>query len=591
MKRHQNIFYNSSGMQLRVAILSLIAGLVVTACTGQATPTENPVATNTAPPAPTSTPTDVPLPAHRIQVRVVNGVGEFYDTATSETFVPRGMNYNRFLRSVSGPIYDSVLITTRYDPETVEADLAAIQSLGFNVIRIMFETCGVAVDGCVVASNGRLNPAYFANLADFLRRAKAHGLYVMVASNTLPDDGYWINATASLQDAQFESANNEFLNPKAVPIYVDYWKSLVRAIIDSGASLDVIWGYELRQEHHFHWNYAPLNLDSGLITTANGSTYDMAIPDDKERMVDEGLVYWADTIRASILDLDPTALVTVGFFVPNQPYPVRGNDTRLVRTAYFLRNSSMDFVDLHHYAGNGVDDNQIWENFGLIGVDDVPIVLGEHGGIYNWYSTENRAASAILGLEVASCRVGFDGWLVWAWRGDESRDIWWANEGEGMIAKVVAPAERPDPCKYGEFDFIRYNVAPQATITASSAVNGAPAQNISDGTPELWNASALSPQWIQLELAAPADVESILLTVAQDPPGPSTHQLWVRQVGSELTLVQTFDGTTNEGDILIFQPDETLIGVDLVKVVTTRLANNLWPAWHEIEILTESPPG
>jgi hypothetical protein len=155
----------------------------------------------------------------------------------------------------------------------------------------------------------------------------------------------------------------------------------------------------------------------------------------------------------------------------------------------------------------------------------------------------------------------------------------------------VAPAERPDPCKYGEFDFIRYNVAPQATITASSAVNGAPAQNISDGTPELWNASALSPQWIQLELAAPADVESILLTVAQDPPGPSTHQLWVRQVGSELTLVQTFDGTTNEGDILIFQPDETLIGVDLVKVVTTRLANNLWPAWHEIEILTESPPG
>jgi hypothetical protein len=155
---------------------------------------------------------------------------------------------------------------------------------------------------------------------------------------------------------------------------------------------------------------------------------------------------------------------------------------------------------------------------------------------------------------------------------------------------VVAPIERPDPCEYGEFDFIRYNVAPQATITASSAVDGSLAQNVADGTPNLWNASALSPQWVQLELAAPTDIETIILTVAQDPPGPSTHQLWVRHVGGELTLIHTFDGTTNEGDILTFQPDEPLIGVNLVKVVTTRLSNNLWPAWHEIEVLTANPP-
>ena len=312
--------------------------------------------------------------------------------------------------------------------------------------------------------------------------------------------------------------------------------------------------------------------------------------DDKTRMVDEGLVYWADTIRASILDLDPTALLTVGFFVPNAPNQLMGNDTRLVRTAYFLRNSSMDFFDLHHYAGNGVDDNQVWENFGLIGVDDKPLVLGEHGAYYSWYSSEDRAAAAVMGLEVDSCKVGFDGWLIWAWRGDESRDIWWASDGEAMIARVVAPVERPDPCAYGGFDFIRYNVAPQAAITASSAVDGAPARNVADGTPNLWNASALSPQWVQLELANPTDIESIILTVAQDPPGQSTHQLWVRQTGGELTLLHTFDGTTSEGDILTYQPHDPLIGVDLLKVVTTRLANNLWPAWHEIEILTVNPP-
>jgi hypothetical protein len=579
---------HSSMMHIQRWIITLIVvALTTAACTARAIPTEPATATSTVP----STPTDTPLvAAHRIQVRVVDGVGEFYDTVTGEQFVPRGMNYNRFLRSANGELNDNVLSTTRYDPATIEADFTAIQALGFNVIRIMLETCGFHENGCITNASGRLNPAYFANLADFLERARAHGLYVMVASNTLPDDGYWINATASLQDEYFHSANNEFLNPKAVPIYVDYWESVVRALIEADAPLDAIWAYQLRQEHHFHWNYAPLNLEAGLITTANGKTYNLANPDDKTRLIDEGLVYWADTLRSAIRDLDPTALVTVGFFVPNEPYPVRGDDPRLVRTAYFLRNATVDFVDLHHYAGNGVDDNQIWENFGLIGMDDMPIVLGEQGAIRNWYSSEDRAAGAVMGLEVTSCRVGFDGWLVWGWRGDELRDIWWASEGEGMIARVVAPVERPDPCTYGEFDFIRYNVAPQATITASSAVDGLPAQNVADGTPNHWNAAALSPQWVELALADPTNIDAIVLTVAQDPSGQSVHEIWVRQVGEDLKLVETFNGLTNEGDVLTFHPEEPLIGVDLVRVVTTEVLD-LWPAWHEIELLTTIPPG
>jgi hypothetical protein len=112
---------------------------------------------------------------------------------------------------------------------------------------------------------------------------------------------------------------------------------------------------------------------------------------------------------------------------------------------------------------------------------------------------------------------------------------------------------------------------------------------VADGTPNYWNASALSPQWVELALAAPTDIDSIVLTVAQDPPGRSVHQIWVRQVGGVLTLVYTFDGVTDEGDILTFKPDEPLVGVDLVRVVTTSVLD-LWPAWHEIEILTAVSP-
>jgi hypothetical protein len=54
-------------------------------------------------------------------------------------------------------------------------------------------------------------------------------------------------------------------------------------------------------------------------------------------------------------------------------------------------------------------------------------------------------------------------------------------------------------------------------------------------------------------------------------------------------LVHTFDGVTDEGDVLTYTPEEPLIGVDLVRVVTTY-ALDVWPGWHEIEILTKTPP-
>ncbi len=577
-------------------VLLAFALLMVSACTSlpsteTTTTTVAPGTTTTAAPETTTSTISQPLPEHRIQVRVVDGVGEFYDTATGLRFVPRGMNYNRFLTSATGPVYDSVLATPLYEPATVDEDLAAMRSMGFNVVRIMIETCGVYADGCITGPDGRLNPAYMDNLVDFLDRAKAADLFVMIASNTLPDDSYWIHETAALVDSAFDSANNEFLNPASVPFYVDYWQSVVQALVDRNAPLDAIWAYQLRQEHHFHLDYAPLSLASGFITTANGETYDMAKQADKDRMIDEGLVYWADLLRDAIREIDPTAPVTVGFFTPNAPNQVQGPDeTRLVRTAYFLRNSSMDFVDLHHYPGNGVDDNDIWENFGIEGTEEMPVVLGEFGGYRSWWSNAAQAASAVMSMEVDSCRVGFDGWLVWAWRGDESRDLWWATEGASEIAQVVSPRERPDPCEYGRFGFIRFNLATGATVTASSAIPSNPPEYAIDEAPSYWNAVNGAPGWIELALSEPADVEEIRLVVAQFPAGPSRHELWVQRTGGALEMVHVFAGSTGEGDVLVFEPEEALIAVEKVRVVTTSLGD-LAPAWHEVELLTSTPPG
>lgn len=581
----------------RLVVVFATVTLLVTACIGgesvSTVTTVGPVGSSTTvPPSPTSA-VEHPEPSrHRIAVESVGGEGAFLDTATGARFVPRGMNYNRFITRYGSAIADDLLTTSHYDPVTVSEDLAAMSALGFNTVRILIDTC-LPASGCAgTGPSGRsVNPGYLDNLADFLSIAAEHGMVVIVASNTLPDDSWWVNETARLQTDQFESANNEFLNPEAVPIYVDYWRQLVQGLVDRGARTDVVLGYELRQEHHFHIDYAPLSLTSGTVTTANGETYDMASQADKDRMIDEGLVYWADLLRDEIRAIDPTALVTVGFFTPNSPNQVNGPDeTRLVRTSYFLRNAAADFIDLHHYAGNGVDDSDIWENFGIDGVAEKPLILGEHGAFRHWWPNEAAGAASVMALEVEACRVGFDGFLVWAWRGDLSEDLYWATDGDGEVAAVVAPVNRPDPCAYGEFDFISFNRAADATVEASSQIAGFEANKAVDGTATHWNAAERAPQWIELRFDGPIDLVRIDLTIAQSPSGRSVHQLWVRPSGGDLVLLKTFDGVTDDGEVLSFIGPDQLKGIDLVRIVTTDIGD-LAPAWREIGLYSKQPGG
>ncbi len=565
-----------------ITALALAATLSLPACSAGAP--------SSAGPAPTDRESAGP-PDHAVGTRVVDGAGEFYTIATGETFTPRGFNFNHWVAAPgTGNVSDALLSTTYWDRATVDADLAQIEALGYNTIRVMVDVANPSYGAIDTGPTGtELNPAFLDNLADLLSLAKGHGIEVFLSSNTLPDDSWWINQTASHESPQFQGAANEFFTPTGVETYVDYWTKIVQGLVDRGAATDDILGYELRQEYHVYANQPPMSLASGTVTAANGQTYDMSNPADKDRLYDESTAYWEDTLRTAIRAIDPTALVTVGFFTPNAPHPVLGDDPRVARTAYFLRHSSADFIDIHHYPGNGVKDADIWENFGLAGAEQMPVLLGEYGAIKEWFPTEADGAAAMMGMEVGACREGIDGYLVWAWRGDDLRDMYWASEGERYVSQVVAPVNRPDPCEYGDFDFIRYNAALTATVSASSALDGAGASAINDGGPGLWNASGVSPQWVQLDLAAPTTIERFELAVAQDPPGPSVHELWVQVEGGELTRVAVFDGVTNENDVLVYEPDAPLAGVVSVRVVTTSLGD-LWPAWHEISLFSPDAP-
>jgi hypothetical protein len=571
-----------------VAIVALLAGSCTTSTT--VTPTTLPddtEASSTTSLDTASTRVQVPQLAtpHRIAIRNVGGAAEFYDTITSDRFVPRGNNYN-ILEEANDPVnglvaVDVTLSTDYYDPDRIEADLARMEAWGYNIVRIMPETCGAT--GCVTGLSGGVRGEYVDNLVDFIRRAKAHGIYTWIASNTLPDAGKYISAAHRADNAQFASANTEFLHPAGISAYRDYFTDLITSMIERGAPFDYVFGYTLRQEHSFDSAAPPLSLTSGVVTTANGVGYDMADPDEHLRMVDEGLRYWITEIRDAIRELDPTALVSVGFFAPNEPNKFRSDDdTRLVRAVAAL-DSDADFLDFHVYpTPPDALLKQHVENYQMVGRDEIPIIMGELAA-FTWYTSEAAAAKALHDLQVESCEAGFDGWLVWSWDIPAQPDIWHATTGEGLIGEVLSPAARPDPCAPGSFEFFEASLTVGATVTASRSLPDQPPEAAIDGGSAQWGAGEGPPQYIEITLAEPSRVDEIRLTVGQYPAGTTRHELWVKTTGESLALLRVFEGSTAEDDILVFAPDTPLEDVEVVRVVTT--ASPSWVAWKEIGIL------
>ena len=86
------------------------------------------------------TATDIPLPEHRIGVRVVDGVGEFYNKDTGEKFVPRGFNYLHMATQEMAwgetRYQDATFSTDVYDPVAAAEALRGMHDLGYNTVRV-----------------------------------------------------------------------------------------------------------------------------------------------------------------------------------------------------------------------------------------------------------------------------------------------------------------------------------------------------------------------------------------------------------------------------------------------------------------------
>jgi hypothetical protein len=400
------------------------------------------LAAPTSTPYPTSTP--VPPSDHRIGVRVVDGVGEFFDRVTGEKFIPRGMNYIHLGlqtdASGNSTTYHAVFDPGKYDSQQIASDLVRMQSDGYNVVRVFLS------QNTLGSSGGGLSAAYMGNIVNFLKLAKQTGIFVMFTQDWLPGGKYGelINPDCC---TQFTMMNLNYLSPAGLKANQAFFKDFVSTLIGLNAPMDAIFSFELRNEMFFETDLPPLSLKEGTVTAANGQTYELSNAADKQRMVEDNLVYWIDQVRLSILQVDPTALVSVGFFHPQVPNRSRIGDTRLAVAAPAIWNSQADFIDLHAYPAFELNLKQYVQNFGVNGMKTKPIVMGEFGGEVSRIPSVAAAARLFVKWQVESCGYGFDGWIFWTWNETEEPGFYNALQGDGQIEKALAPVTRPDPCK------------------------------------------------------------------------------------------------------------------------------------------------
>ncbi len=429
----------ASRYALRQAVV--VALVALTACGGDAA---GPHPTSPPPPPP-------PAPApHRIGVRVAGGRGEFFDRTTNAVFSPRGANYIKLAPQTDWTgvpiIYHSTFNVGLYDAVAAEAMLAQMSRDGFNVVRVFLNGC------CQVNAlgnpSGGLSDAYLANVSNFLAKAKSHGIAVMLTVDGIPNFGGYEEVLYQSCCALFDADNMNTLTRPGLKAHAKMWRDIIGGLKAHGAPLDAIFAYELFNEQSFLVTYPPLSLTTGAVTTGNGQTYDMASPTSRRAMLDENLIYWTSHMRDSITALDPSALVAVGFFQPQGPNPSRIGDPRFTAPYPAIASSTIDFVDLHAYAGEELTMEQYAENFGEEAYPAKPVIMGEFGANTSSFGSAAAASQALAAWQASSCLHNFSGWMLWTWdvEAPSVGGFWTMTSADSVVEKSLAPVNHANAC-------------------------------------------------------------------------------------------------------------------------------------------------
>ena len=246
-------------------------------------------------------------PAHRILIRHLYGLGEFYAAQSGQTFTPRGVSYQ-----------------PPADQAALQDDFRRLSAAGYNTLRILIDDCA-APWGCLALPDGQgLDPVALDALVALLNQAKENNLFLLLGSAGLPEGSSYAAIASQGSSESFSGARSTaLLTPQGLQAYRSYWSDLLGGLSARRAPFDIVLGWELLAEQWFEGDQPPFSLSEGRLTGANGQPYDLSDPAQTQALALDGLRYFIAELRPVILNVDPTGLVGMGFLVPDYPNPAR----------------------------------------------------------------------------------------------------------------------------------------------------------------------------------------------------------------------------------------------------------------------------
>jgi hypothetical protein len=458
-----------------IGLLPVVLSMCAAGPTGPAL-TASPSPTSIPTPTPTATAIERPVPPlPRISAVPENGQHQGYlVTSSGERFTPRGANYIRLtpLRHREAS-FVSTFEPGRYDRRRVEAALAQMRHDGYNVVRTFIDmgyetdTANGEPHGLGRGPDDRSSgyDPYYDNVADFVRRATRHRIYVLPSIDGYPHNGYYRRIIAESPTRNVAGHNAVYMHRGAVNAKAAYARHFVEEMRERLGErlLSSFLAIQLDNEAAYDASQPPFATMSDTVVAPDGRQYDMADRAARQQAADASMVVYANAAIDAIHEVDPRMMVTMGLFtyraVRKTPdgfaqhcsgecpgewrYPGRASS--------LARWSNLSFLDVHIYP---------WNNGWTFAADlassewswvDGPVIMGEFGAYRPaWSSNIGHAAGGMRELQVQSCAQGFSGWIYWTWDTDEDpvqRKFFTLTEGGGPINGMLAPIVRRDPCR------------------------------------------------------------------------------------------------------------------------------------------------
>jgi hypothetical protein len=312
--------------------------------------------------------------------------------------------------------------------------LSQMAKLGYNAVRVFVNVNQVG------AVHGKgLNLGYLERIADFLTKANADGIRVLLCTGELPTTGGYLPTPNPL----LAGTNAYYLAPGDLAAKQRYLTDLVHGLEADGAPLsDVLW--ELAGEQVWDNREAPLSLKRQIVQTAAGR-FDMASAASRAAMETANLTHWVNVESDTLHRLLPGSLVGVGIYAPS--INLKRPGWSVYPGPLFSASTHNDFVDIHVYSNLGSQLTQM-ESFGASSTRKA-LIMGEFGAARSAFSSPALGAKGEVAWEQQSCHVGgirLSGWLLWTWNSSAQLEYWTALDGNEAIAKAMAPVTRPNPC-------------------------------------------------------------------------------------------------------------------------------------------------